>query len=276
MKSGLRAYFDLIYSELDAYATWLPGTGVAVGDIGRISKNGSFMRTGDLGGRAHLPRTRRKQEPSQTVSTSGGVTFSAGADIRTGEVLRVLAAADARLDITFQRMTSAALILQDVVRHEFIDERQVRTLMNSMFAANTLEPEEVVVTYVLEAGSGVVATTYDAQAGTDIEVDATLGKGAITVAKVGDLLSVISQHGSQTVATAERGKPLTPVYRALALRSNRHWWTFWRSWLEVQPVIPTRGLGGKATEPGDILADRPSLALPEGETDGGQLSDIRR
>ena len=275
MKSGLRAYFDLIYSELDSYATWLPGTGVAVGDIGRISKNGSFMRTGDLGGRAHLPQTRRKPEPSQTVSTSGGVTFSAGADVRTGEVLRVLAAADARLDITFQKMTSAALILQDVVRHEFIDERQVRTLMNSMFAANTLEPDEVVVTYVLEAGSGVVATTYDAQAGTDIEVDATLSKGAITVAKVGGLLTVISQHGSQTVATAERGKPLTPVYRALALRSNRHWWTFWRSWLEVQPVIPTRGLGGKANEPGDILADRPSLALPEGETDGGQLSDTR-
>ena len=275
MKSGSRAYFSLIYSELDCYATWLPGTGVAVGDIGRISKNGSFMRTGDLGGRAYLPPIREKQEPGQTVSTSGGVAFSAGADVRTGEVLQVLAAADARLEITFQGMTSAVLILQEVVRYEFVDERPVRSLMSSMFAANTLEPDEIVVTYVLEAGSGVVATTYDAQAGTDIEVDAAIGNGAITVANVGGLLKVVSQHGSQTIATAERGKPLTPVYRALALRSNRHWWTFWNSWLEVQPLIPTRGFGGGATEPGDILADRPSLAVPEGETDDGQLSDTR-
>lgn len=171
MNSGLRAYFDLIYRELDCYATWLPGMGVAVGDIGRISKNGSFMRTGDLGGRAYLPPIRKKQEPGQTVSTSGGVTFSAGTGVRADEVLGVLAGADARLDITFQRVTAAALVLQDIVRHEFDDERPVRTLMNSMLGANTLEPDEVVVTYVLEAGSGVVATTYDVQAGADIEVD---------------------------------------------------------------------------------------------------------
>lgn len=271
MKSGLRAYFDLIYSELDCYATWLPGMGVAVGDIGRISQNGTFMRTGDLGGRAYLPPIRKKQEPGQTVSTSGGVTFSAGADVGVGEVLRVLAAADARLDITFRRLTAAALVLQDIVRYEFDDERPVRTLMNSMFAANTLELDEVVVTYVLEAGSGVVATTYDAQAGTDIEVDTALGQGAITVAKIGGHLKVVSQRGSQTVATADQGKPLTPVYRALALRSNRHWWTFWNSWLEVQPLVRTRGWGGEATESGDILGDRPSLALPKGETDHGQL-----
>lgn len=274
MKSGLRAYFDLIYSELDCYATWLPGTGVAIGDIGRISKNGTFMRTGDLGGRAYLPPILKKQEPGQTVSTSGGVTFSAGTDIQTGEVLRVLADADARLDITFQRLTAAALVLQDIIRYEFDDERPVRTLMNSMLAADTLEPDEVVVTYVLEAGSGVVATTYDAQAGTDIEFDAALGQSAITVAKIGGHLKVVSQRGSQTVATAEEGKPLTPVYRALGLRSNRHWWTFWNSWLEVQPLVPTRGLDAEATEWDDILGDRPSLALPKGETVYGQLPDM--
>ena len=147
--------------------------------------------------------------------------------------------------------------------------------MKSMFAANTLEADEIVVTYVLEAGSGVVATTYDARAGTDIEVDAALGKGTITVAKVGGHLKVVSQRGSQTVATAVQGKPLTPVYRALALRSNRHWWTFWKSWLDVQPVIATRSFGREANEPGDILGDRPSLALPESEAEDGSPSDIR-
>lgn len=268
MTSGLRAYFDLVSRQLDCYATWLPGTGIAVGDIGRLSKNGSFMHTGTLASRAYLPQTRKMQEPSQTLSTSDGVSFSAGASVRTGEVVSVLAAADARLDITFHRAAAATLILQDVVRHEFVEELPVRTLMNSMVAANTLEPDEVVVTYVLEAGSGVVATTYDARGATDTEVDATLGNGAITIAKIGGHLKVVSQRGSQTIATAEQDRLLTPVYRALALRSNRHWWTFWRSWLEVQPVIPTRRGGGEVTEPGDILHSSPSLALPEGEVNG--------
>jgi hypothetical protein len=271
MKSGLRAYFDLIFSELDCYATWLPGTGVAIGDIGRISESGSFLRTGDLSNRAELPLTRTEQEPDQVVSTRGGVTFSSGASVKTDDVVQMLASAGATLDITFGGAAAAALIMREVVRHEFVDEQPVTALMASMLAAETLHPDEVVVTYVKEAGSGVVATTYDAQAGLDVEVDATVGKGALRIASVGGHLKVVSQLGSQTVVTADQGKPLTPVYRALAFRRNRRWWSFWNSWLEIKPVIPTRSFGIELADPDDILPARPSRAVRMGATEDRDL-----
>lgn len=266
MKSGLQAYFDLIYREFDCYATWLPGTGVAVGDIGRIAMSGSFLRTGSLSERAQLPRIREEAEPDQNISTRGGVTFSAGASVEANQVVHMLAKAGASLDISFGRATAAALVLQNVIRREFADEQPVRALMKSMLATGGLDPDEVVVTYVKQASSGVVATTYDAQQGADIKIDAALGGGALTIANVGGYLKVVSQRSSQTVVSAEPGKPLTPVYRALVFRHNRHWWSFWRSWLDVQSVIPTRNFFD-APEPDAILADRPSLAIPDGEAD---------
>lgn len=261
MKTGIRAYFDLIFSEHDCYATWLPGTEVSIGDIGRISESGSFLRTGNLRNRAELPPTQAKPEPDQVVSTRGGVTFSSGVNVKTEDVVQMLASAGASLDITFGSAAAAALIMQGVVRYEFVDEQPVTTLMASMLAAETLHPDEVVVTYVKEVGSGVAATTYDAQSGLDVEVDAELGKGALTIASVNGHLKVVSQLGSQTVVTAGEGKPLTPMYRALAFRRNRRWWSFWNTWLEIKSLIPTRpSFGIELTHPDDILPARPSFA----------------
>ena len=190
-------------------------------------------------------------------------------------MVQVLAAAGATLDITFQSVTAAALILEDVIRHEFADEQPVRALMTAMLNEGQLAEDEVVVTYVKEARSGVVATTYDARRGADVDVSAALGSGAIQIARIGGHLKVTSQHGSQTVVTAGEGRPLTPVYRALALRRNRRWWSFWRSWLEVQSVIPARSFGPGTADPGGILGDRPSLAIPRGEAGDDQASSIR-
>ena len=264
MKSGLRAYFDLIYSEFDCYPTWLPGTGIAVGDIGRISESGSFQRTGALADRAQLPPTRTEREPSQTVSTRGGITFSSGMTVKTDQVVQLLASAGATVDITFGGTAAAALILEEVTRHEFVDEQPVRALMNTMLAAGTLNPDEVVVTYVKAADSGVVATNYDASRGVDIEIDAAVGQGVLQVARVGSHLKIISQRGSQTVVTAQQDRPLTPVYRALTFRHNRNWWSFWHSWLEVSALIPTRSFGVELADPNDILPGLPSRAVPMG------------
>ena len=267
MKSGLRAYFDLIYRDMDCYATWLPGTPVAVGEIGKISRQGSFLHTGELRSRASLPPTRKQKVPPQTVSTTGGVTFSAGTDVQTHEAVQALATADAKLDITFRGVEAAALLLQDISLTEFVDEQPVRDLMRSMLAAGTLQPDEIVVTYVLEARSGVVATTYDAQKGTDIEVNAAVGKGAIQVANVGGHLKVVCATRFPNYRLGSRRKTPTPVYRALAFRSNRNWWSFWRRALELESVIPTQSFADQDREPTDILAGRPSLAVPEGDDD---------
>jgi len=264
MKSGIRAYLDLIYRELDCYATWLPGTGIAVGDIGRISQNGTFLRTGSLSVRAWVPPTLETAEPSQTISTERSVTFSAGVQFNADNVVQLIADAGATLDISFGSATAAALILEDVTRNEFANEQQVRTLMTTMLDCGQMAEDEIIVTYVKQVASGIVATAYDVDTGANVAADVGIGQGTIRVGKVGGHLKIVSQRGSQTVVAAEPGKPLTPVYRALTFRRNRDWWSFWRSELEVQSLIPTRSFGDddEDSAPHAILSDRPSQALP--------------
>ena len=255
--SGLRAYFDLVYQESDCYATWLPGTPIALGEIGRISENGSFQRTGSVSGRAEMPPARSLAEPDQIIGTSGGVTFAAGGKVATEDVVDMLAAVDAKLVISFERSAAAAMVLQDVVRHEFEDERAVREVMRSLHAEGRIDEDEVVVTYVKSADSGVVATTFDAEKGVDVAIDARLGTGVLTLAKVGGQFQLASLKSSNTVVTAQVGRPLTPMYRALVFRHNRRWWSFWGTQLEIGSAIPSRHFGGPED---DLIApSRPSL-----------------
>jgi hypothetical protein len=256
--SGLKAYFELISREHDCYGTWMPGTPVALGDIGRISRNGSFERTGSLETRDTMPAARAQSEPDQTIATSGGVTFSAGGSVKADNVVEMLASAGATIDIAFARAGAAAMLLEDVTRHEFVDEQPVRAAMSRLLEAGRIDEDEVVVTYVKEAASGVIATTYDAQTGGDVDVNAALGSGVLTVAKVGGHLGVTSAKQSQTVVTAEPGKPLTPMYRALVFRRNRNWWSFWRSQIEIGSALPSRSF--ESADPGPIAASRPSMA----------------
>jgi hypothetical protein len=265
VKSGISAYFQLIYRELDSYATWLPGTAVAVGDIGWVSANGSFIKTGELAGRAHLPATKELGEPPSTISTSGSVSFSAGADVRASDVVKYVADIGASVEVSFANETAAALILEDVIRREFADIQPVRELMTVMLADGKLEPNEIVVAYVKQAASGVIATSHNAESDVRGSVDAGLG-GVIEVAKVGGRLQVVRQRGSQTTTVAEPGKPLTPMYRALAFHRNRAWWSFWRSTLEIRSTIAVRSFADPADDVHKILSDRPSLAVPRGET----------
>jgi hypothetical protein len=110
----------------------------------------------------------------------------------------------------------------------------------------------------------------------DFEGAEPLADGVLKVARVGGHLEAVAQHGSQTVVTAEESRPLTPVYRALAFRRNRRWWSFWHSWLEVRPVIPTRSFAFDLADPDDILPGLPSRAVPAALDEDGPFSSQER
>jgi hypothetical protein len=203
-----------------------------------------------------MPPTHTSDEPNQTIATSGGISFTVDGKVAVDTTVKV----GAQLDITFTRAGAAAMVLEDVRRHEFDEEQQVRSLMWQLFDSRAIEQDEVVVTYVKEARSGVIATTYDAKAKTDVDVTAHPGAGSVTLARVGGLLQVASVRSSQTVVTAEPNRSLTPMYRALVFARNRNWWTFWRSHIAIGNAVPTRRSTG-LTGGQDVIANaRPSRA----------------
>ena len=256
----MHAYLDLVSREYDCYATWLPGTKVAVGEIGYLSQGGAFIRSGDLHERAHYtPPTRVEREPPQTISTQTGVVFSTRAAVGAGQVLGVLADVGAQLDVTFHSADAAAMVLQRITRIEVVDERPVRDLMRHLAQQGTLGEHEVVVTWVLSAESGVVMSTHSNASAGHGALTAQIGPGSVRIANVDGHLTVITTTGSQTLAQAAPGVPLTPMYRVLVLRRNRQWWSFWRSHLEPRPGVPVQRMGTEGSD--DIIGGSFSAAL---------------
>jgi hypothetical protein len=265
MESGLRGYFDLVFREFDCYGTWLPGTGVQLGDIGRLTAGGTFERSGSLATRAEMPAVRILEEPDQTVATTGNVKFGAGVEVSAGEALNVLADANAKLNITFARSGAAAMVLERVRRHEFVEERPVHSIMMRLLVAKEIDEDEIVVSYVKEARSGVIATTHNADRSAEADVAGQASGAAITLARVGGLLKVTASNSSHTVVAAGHDRPLTPMYRALVFRRNRDWWPFWQSYIDIGSAIPAKRRS--RSEDAMIAAARPSLARPA-EDDG--------
>ncbi len=261
--SGLKAYFDLVYREHDCYATWLPGTPVALGEIGRITEKGAFQRTGSFRDRlGEMPLARTVEETDQTIASSGGVSFSAGGEVKTSHVVELLAGAGASMEIAFVRNEAAAMVLEDVRHHEFRDELAARKLMRRLREEQLIDDDEVVVTWVKEARSGVIASTYDAEKGADAALNAEVGQGQLTIAKIDGKLRVARLTSSQTVAEAEDGKPLTPMYRALVFKRNAPWWKFWSKQLEIRSATPGRTFAPPGMDDGILPAQPSQVRLP--------------
>lgn len=157
------------------------------------------------------------------------------------------------------------MVLERVRRHEFVDERPVRSIMMRLLEAQEIDTDEIVVSYVKEARSGVIATTHSAGKSAEADVAGQASGAAITLARVGGQLKVTAANSSQTVVAAGPNRPLTPMYRALVFRHNRDWWSFWRSHIDIGSAIPAKRRS--RSEDAMIAAARPSLARPM-EDDG--------
>jgi hypothetical protein len=185
--------------------------------------------------------------------------------VSADEAVNVLADASAKLNITLARSGAAAMVLERVRRYEFVEERPVRSIMMGLLEAEEIEVDEIVVSHVKEARSGVIATTHSAEKSAGADVAAQAGGAAISLARVGGLLKVTAANSSQTVVAASQDRPLTPMYRALVFRHNREWWPFWRSYIDIGSAIPA--MRRSHSEDAMIAAARPSLARPV-EDDG--------
>jgi hypothetical protein len=272
----VHAYIQLILSGYDCFGTWTPNTRLKVGEVGRLVGDGSFEHTGDVKsrtGEAPPPILKNKQAPIQ-ILRGATATRSAGGGLKTSQILSALATAKAGIQVKMERHESATLILEEVFSRQFRDQRTARLLMEEMLRNNQMYLDEVLVTYVHGAGSGVVAASDERAA--DAEGETDLSFTEFELAKVGGRIAIASGHASNTLVQAEKGRPLTPMYRVLFFRRSSPWFAFWKKEYTVEALLRSvsslreyrrggrRGWRIGSYRPGMIgaLADPP---LPEDE-----------
>ncbi|HEX7290987.1 MAG TPA: hypothetical protein VF250_07665 [Conexibacter sp.] len=273
----MHTYLRLVLDRFDCYGTWLPGTRVYVGEIGKLVGGGSFSHTGDIGERTGEapPAIIPVDEPPQQAMAGATASRSGGVSVKAGEILDALTDASASVTMRMAKRNSAALLLEQVTRRQFGDERIIRRLMETMLQKGLIDLDEVVVTYVLEAKSGIVATSSERELAGDATVEAGVGFSEFKLGKVRGRLAIVSGESSDTIAVAERNRPLTPMYRVLFFRGSRPWWHFWKKVYSVEALIEastslraSRGIRATLAPPQEATgavsgSSRPSLALAE-------------
>lgn len=287
----MHAYLRLVLEKFDCYGTWLPGTRVRVGEIGRLLGGGSFERTGDLNVRLRerpdlrrdLPRVRKEEQPPQEAMVAATVKRGARASVGVGQILQALSDASAAVTLEMAKHNSAALIMEGVKSSQFSDQRVIRRLMSAMRQSGLIDLDEVVITYVMEAASGVVAATSGDLGVVDGAVAGDLGVSKMKLVKLNGKLALSSSGSSETVAVAQRDTPLTPMYRAMSFRADRSWRKFWRKYYTVESLVrvvassrarhqaEVEGLRGLTSSGRERLRASEDLAL---DLIGGEASDV--
>jgi hypothetical protein len=235
----MHTYLQLVLDRFDCYGTWLPGTEIHVGEIGELIGKGSFSHTGEIKDRieGHAPKINRVKEGSKQAMVGASASRAGVASLGAGQILHALTDASVKLTLKINKQNSAALILEDVTRHQFADERRVRQLMQELREREQIDLDEVVVTYVLEAGSGFVAATSSSETSGEAGAGVGIGFSKFELGKVNGKLVIVSGKTSETVSVADEERPLTPMYRALVFRGSRRWWHFWKTKYTVDALI---------------------------------------
>jgi hypothetical protein len=235
----MHTYLRLVLDEFDCYGTWLPGTQVRVGEIGTLVGHGSFSHAAWLDKRADMPMpdVESAKEGTKHALVGATVTRAGGASVAAAQVLHALADASISLTMTLDKRSSAALILDQVTRHRFSDERVVREMMETLRRAGKIDLDEIVVTYVLESKSGLVAASSSSDKAGEAEGGVGFGVSRLELAKVKGKLAISAGDVSDTTAVAKPREPLTPMYRALCFRGSRAWWHFWKKIYSAEALI---------------------------------------
>lgn len=211
---AIDTYLETVHKQFKMHATWPPGAVVELGDIG-VLRDGAFVPTSNLRDRGCRFRKEKRDAPSMRFASSGGVKFQASASGATDQALSAIAKLDAGLKIRFTKQ-GAIVFVMDPATNEFI--RDVNAIDEWMRAekGKKIEPDQVIITHITRAGSGVIAMSSSSGAEVQLKTDATVGKGTVKLADVKGKLELVTSTETEFVSVPRGRSGATPLYRMLA------------------------------------------------------------
>jgi hypothetical protein len=240
-----RDFANDIYSELGYRATWLPGTKVRLGDVGRI-ENGVLKVETTLSSLATPFETDTDAVPEGSLDyqSKSGVSVVLKAAGSLDGRFKALTSADAGALVEFSNDKAILMQLKNVTSQRIANQANLRrALLSAVVAADDQkrwQRDWVVVTDVVNAGSATIVISGGSSSRLELKASASVAPASLADATA-RLTTVIADQVS-TKIVAESG--LTPLYRALRVKRN-----FW--WLYDEVVTAS----GEAPDPEELFDD---------------------
>ena len=252
-----KLYAEDVYEGLGYRPTWLPGTPVALGNVG-VLEDGIFRPVTDL---AHLgiPFEMKVDTDRDAIdfSSKKGVSISFKAGGETNKKFRAITTAEAGVLIEFSREGAVAMQLRDVSFNRIEDQHALaHALLKSLAVADESKQWQrnwIVITEVARASRATIVISGSGNS--RLELKASGSAAPVSLADVSAVLSVATESEISTKVIAESG--LTPLYRGL--RVKRKWF---RIYDEVLPATsgppPAEEFLGDADPSEDVYYSSPS------------------
>jgi hypothetical protein len=242
MSSPVKLYHEEMHRQVGYFATWLPNSAMALGDIG-VLEAGRFRRVASLKELGlKIPEVR--EGAANNMSYSASAKRSAGASAKASS--RPLAA---KAKISIQFTGQGGFVFEAVgIRHlEIADRLALANNMLQAFKAGRWQKDWVLVEGVYRASSATIIVSEDSSAQIELTAKAKVALDTLPLADPKLGLSVSSQSGKLFHVVAK--DKIHPLYSCVRVNEP-----FLFGKPSVQPV---RGLGDE----GNIEAlSRPGIS----------------
>lgn len=212
-----RKYIKEMRKQIGYFATWLPGTPMAIGDIGVFKKN-VFTKISNLSDKG----IQFEIEPDTTESdiehhSSGNVIITTKA---AGKVIpdSTLSEINAGISVDFKRANSILFKANRTTTPSLKDQIKLGQQILALYKKGEWDKDWAVITELVHAQSSSILIATESESKIELEATGNITTGALDIADTNANFEVTYTKGVSTKIIAEKG--LTPLFKASKVKSN--------------------------------------------------------
>jgi hypothetical protein len=210
------SYTKQVFRDLRYCASWLPRNRVSVGDIA-VMENGGLERQQSIEDLGFAIETREDIEVKDWGWTMG-TTFTVEPSLGAGAPVHAGVQVEGGLRVSFNRKNAILLRLERSREQGLERMEPLRREMLRLHDTGKWDPGWVVVTQVIRAQQMFVLVSEHKDASADLKTSAHIGADPAAVINAQGRLELLRSSG---MSLQESGEELTPLYKALRVRTGR-------------------------------------------------------
>jgi hypothetical protein len=203
----------------DRLPVWLPGTHMALGDVGAFDKRGWTRMTSLQSLNIDFATDSDSARVTYSYSSPGGVEITTKLSADPGAALAGIADGNAGLRISFSRAAAFVLIADSARVHRIADLADVDQRVLQAYSDNVWQPDWTFISEIVVGQPSLLAVAADSSAEATVDLGATLQAGSTILGRADSEFSFgHKRHIEGGFATSA---PSTIMWRGRYVRDPR-------------------------------------------------------
>lgn len=216
-----KKYIKELHKHFGYHATWLPGTKLDLGDIGKMVK-GTFVRISNLENKnIHFEIELDETKMDLDYSSKGSVSVSSKASGTVPSIGSVLKEAEAGISVEFNRENAILFKAKGTLSHAIEDQIKLGDEILKRYNSGDWNKDWIVVTEVVVADSATILISSSSKAKIELKAKAELNISSVGIASADLDVNPAFSKDLSTEMIASSG--ITPLFRARKVKDG--WFT---------------------------------------------------